>query len=67
MADKEEFSLSETGVLVVLTGILLWMALKLGIIRALKGTDIGSRALLPFAFEEEQGATGVVARRDFAD
>lgn len=59
---KHEFSLSATGVLEVLTGILLCRALKLGMTRALNGTVFGSRVVAPFVFEKEPGATGGVAR-----
>lgn len=63
---KDEFSLSATGVL-VFTGSLLCIALKLGIVRALKGTVLGKRAFVAFVLDAAQGATGVVVLKGFVE
>ena len=64
---KLEFSLSATGVFVVFTGSLLCIALKLGIVRALKGTVLGSRAFVAFVLDVAQVATGVVVLKGFVE
>lgn len=64
---KDEFSLSATGVLVVFTGSLLCIALKSGIVRALKGTVLGKRAFVAFVLDAAQGATGVVVLKGFVE
>lgn len=64
---RDEFSLSATGVLVVFTGSLLCKALKLGIVRALKGTVLGRRAFVAFVLDVAQGTTGVVVLEGFVE
>jgi hypothetical protein len=65
LTGTDEFSLSATGVLVVFTVSLLCIALKLGIVRALKGTVLGRR--VAFVLDVAQGATGVVVLEGFVE
>jgi hypothetical protein len=52
---------------VVFTGSLLCIALKLGIVRALKGTVLGRRAFVAFVLDVAQDATGVVVLKGFVE